>query len=295
MPTEQDATLIEALRSFIRTAHEPEPPASQIRLSDAVWLLLLFACISLALGLLPATWLTSERGKFAVDKVIPWFLSLGAVSAIIKSPDTVLGTTRNWKFRWCIGVVFVLLLSVIFPAFEVRPAVGSGVAVYVDGVRRFEQFHLALGPHQVELRPGNQRNGRRQLQLRTAAFFHGLVLRPDWRLLYKKSIEIKDPQLAICFEPQRYEFDQDFIEENKNLFRRIGPKAAEYLRQNDGGFDLQLPSGTYQVTAYQVAGCIAQTTMDVGPYAAIQTKIPSVVCTTAAPHSPCDQLLPTNA
>jgi len=301
-PVDADKKLIDALRAFINAgASKQADPPPHVSIRDAIWLLMAFACIPLALSLLPHTWFTGESTKFIVDKVVPWFLNLGAVATILKSPDSVLAATRSSRFRWIIAVLLLLLGFTAYPAFTVKPKVIGNAIVLVDGERPPEDhFRVSFKSHDIELRHANSnlasdpKIGSRHLQINAKDLLHKALREPEWRLLYPVQMDVQNAGLKVCFEPVQFQMDQDFLADAKNKFRRVGPKALEFFSPAAGGFDIELLAGKYNVTGF-VDGCgvTPSLPLDVGPGATILNTVKKARCVedAARPPSPCDQLL----
>jgi hypothetical protein len=296
--------LIDALREFLKSEQVPKSNApASVTLADAVWLLMAFASLLLIFLWVPEVWLKGEGVKFVLDKVAPWFLNLGAIAAILKSPDQVIAATRNTRFRWLVAAALLLLVCSAYPFITLRPKIYGDATAYVDGQRVQDMLSIAIRPHQVELRSSDSKIPTRNLRLAISdllhAARHGISFRPDWRLVYPIQIDVRDEEnLNICFEPDKFEFDQDFLAEAGSRFRRAGPKAVEYVSTASGSFEVQLPAGQYNVTGYRYGcGLTSLLPLKVGPGGVFQHGLGLARCAsgTALPPAPCDQLLPKNS
>ncbi|MBV9226088.1 MAG: hypothetical protein JOY85_18805, partial [Acidobacteriaceae bacterium] len=114
--------LIEALREFLKAQQlSASKSPERVTVRDAVWLLMSFGCVFLVLLLVPEAWLKSETTKFLLDKIAPWCLSLGAITAILKSPQGVIEWSRQSQLRWVVPIVLAALLFFTIPIVTLKP------------------------------------------------------------------------------------------------------------------------------------------------------------------------------
>ena len=294
--TDADQHLLNALREFIKQEQIPTTAIlPNLSTSDALWLFMIFACVFLSLYQIDRVWLSGDIPKLVVDKVLPWFLSFGAIATILKSPESVLKVTRNSPYRWIILPLVLLLFIGALLIFKVVPQVADDVKIYLDGNLQNNAFRVNFRVHDIELKSDNNQVASRRLQITRSDLLHGLELHPDWRLVYPAQLDIGDDDLLICFEPQHFTIDKTFRTEVGNKFRRVGPKALEYSAPSAGGFDLPLPVGLYHVIGFRHGCGVTRTVvLEVGPNAPISPPyLGRANCsnTLSLQTSPCDQLL----
>lgn len=294
--SDADQQLLSALREFIRWQGLPKTETvTRVSIRDALWLLISFFCVFLALYQIDASWLNDEVPKLIMDKVLPWFLSLSTIAAVLKSPDSVLKITRHGKFRWIVVPLSLLLLAAVLPFFKIKPRVDPGVIVYADGVRRDGQFRVSFKAHDIELKSADDRTPPRHLRVTRRDLLHGLFFRPDWRLVYSIQLQAFDDAVDICFEPQHFEIDRAFGDEVIGTFRRTGPTALEYFLPLAGSFTVPLPAGQYRVAGFRAdCGTTSPLFVEVGPDAPIGPyRLKQVNCSgkPEASSSPCEQVL----
>lgn len=293
--TSTEQRLLTALREFIRQENTPRSEAPvRVSLQDAIWLIMAFGCIFLALSQIDQTWLSSEIPKLLIDKILPWFLSIGAIATVFKSPESVLAVTRNSRFRWTILPVLLLLFLGALPLYKVKARITGEATLYVDGNLQHGDFRINFRPHDIELRSDDSHIPSRHFRLTRGDLMHGFLLQPDWRLVYPTSLDIVDDNLLVCFEPQHFKIDSNFGEEAANIYRRLGPSALEYSA-SAGGFNMLLPAGIYHVTGFRYGcGVTPSLVLEVGPNAPTEAlTLQRANCTSQLPLSlsPCDGLL----
>lgn len=289
---ESEKKLIEALREFVKAQQSAKPSARQkLKFIDGAWLLMGFASIMLFLELMPDLFFKSEAGKLVLDRVLPWFLNLGALAAILKSPDTVLEAARNPHFRWTVPVVFVFLFVITRDLFTLNPVKPDYATVTLEGKPLPRK--VKLGRYYVHVDAANAQKPR-DFELGFSDFLHGLTLRPRWMVAYKVSFEVPG-EMTVCFEPRGFELDEQWVADNGVAFKRLGTKALEIYQDKEGGVDIYLLGGAYTVTEVRPGCGTKQVSLSVptaGRYSEELTKLndPIECSKNAAPVvNPCDR------
>jgi len=291
--SDSDKQLIDALRNFIKAVGAPAPQTTpQINVWDGIWLLLAFGCVSLALSLVPEHVYSSEWIKSVIEKASPWFLNVGAIAAILRSPEAVLSATRRSRVRWSVAVLFVLLALASYPMFITRPVIIGGGTAFIDGKAQPSEFRLRFRDYDIELR--SPIGVSRLLAFGMKDMLHGLTLRPEWRAVYSVELDSSDDQIAACFQPQFDLRPEDRELLSRQQFRNIGKRAFELYFANAGGLSLDLPAGSYDVIGFKYdCGLTPTLRLDVGLEADKRYTLRRAKCANAPvlPVRPCDRLL----
>jgi hypothetical protein len=183
------------------------------------------------------------------------------------------------------------LLAANLPIFKVQPQGLNNAVIFVDGSKKTSPFRVNFNVHEVELRTDSSTKSR-TVHIEIGDLMSHFPYTPDWRLIYTVQLELDQP-FGVCFKPQGFTFDRDFVSDtlNRNDRRiRVNERALEYTKDLSGGIDVPLPSGTYIVSGFR-KGCGLTKQLSVTVPLTGSSNPQLTTCVSPSRTSPCDEFL----